>query len=119
MKLALKAAAVVGTALAATSTIASANSLADVVRDVKEVCTQPATAGEHWSVVGGVHGEAGIQIKLLKLASVSGNLNFTKEEWSGVQRVLSTAQAGDNASYRMCVQALSPQFLSKVPAQSN
>ena len=53
--------------------------------------------------------------KLLKLASVKGNLQFTKEEWSGIQRVLAADQAGDNDSYRKCVQALVPQFLAKVP----
>ena len=89
--------------------------LAAVTKDVKEVCTQPATAGEHWSVTGGLNGNAGIQLKLLKLASIQGNLQFTKEEWSGIQRVLAADQAGDNASYRACVQALVPKFLSKVP----
>jgi len=84
-------------------------------KDVKEVCTQPATQGQHWSVSGGVNADAGIQLKLLKLASVKGNLQFTKEEWSGVQRVLAADQAGDNDSYRKCVQALVPQFLAKVP----
>jgi len=89
--------------------------LAAVTKDVKEVCTQPETQGEHWSVSGGVSGDAGIQLKLLKLASVKGDLQFTKEEWSGIQRVLAADQAGDNDSYRKCVQALVPQFLAKVP----
>src|SRR5580698_2998202 len=77
-----------------------------VTKDVKEVCTQPATQGQHWSVSGGVDADAGIQVKLLKLASVKGKLEFTKEEWSGIQRVLAADQAGDNDSYRKCVQAL-------------
>jgi hypothetical protein len=64
---------------------------------------------------GGVNGDAGIQLKLLKLASVKGNLQFTIEEWSGIQRVLAADQAGDNDSYRKCVRALVPQFLAKVP----
>jgi hypothetical protein len=88
--------------------------LAAVTKDVKEVCTQPQTQGEHWSVSGGADADAGIQIKLLKLASIRGNLQFTKEEWSGIQRVLAADQAGDNDSYRKCVQALVPQFLAKV-----
>jgi hypothetical protein len=88
--------------------------LAAVTKDVKEVCTQPATQGEHWSINGGVKGDAGIQLKLLKLASITGDLKFTKEEWSGIQQVLAKDQAGDNDSYRKCVQALVPQFLAKV-----
>jgi hypothetical protein len=88
--------------------------LAAVTNDVKEVCTQPATQGQHWSVTGGLNADAGIQVKLLKLASIGGNLQFTKEEWSGIQRVLAADQAGDNESYRRCVQALVPQFLAKV-----
>lgn len=88
--------------------------LSAVTADVKQVCTQPQTQGEHWSVNGGVNGEAGVQLKLLKLASLKGDLQFTKEEWSGIQRVLAADQAGDNDSYRKCVQALVPQFLAKV-----
>lgn len=88
--------------------------LAAVSKDVKEVCTQPQTQGEHWSISGKADGEAGIQLKLLKLASIKGDLQFTKEEWSGIQRVLAADQAGDNERYRKCVETLIPQFLSKV-----
>jgi hypothetical protein len=86
-----------------------------VTKDVKDVCSQPATQGQHWSVHGEVNADAGIQLKLLKLASVKGNLQFTKEEWSGVQRVLAADQAGVYDSYTKCVQALVPEFLAKVP----
>ena len=96
-------------------TVADSAVIDALTKDVKEVCTQPATQGQHWSVSGGVDGDAGLQLKLLKLASVKGNLQFTKEEWSGIQRVLAADQAGDNDSYRKCVQALVPQFLAKVP----
>lgn len=97
------------------STGADSAVLDAVAKDVKEVCTQPATQGQHWSVSGGLDGDAGIQIKLLKVASVKGNLQFTKEEWSGIQRVLAADQKGDNDSYRACVQGVVPQFLAKVP----
>jgi hypothetical protein len=88
--------------------------LAAVTNDVKAVCTQPETQGEHWSVNGNAGGEAGLKISLLKLASVKGDLHFTKEEWSGIQRVLAADQAGDNESYRRCVKELVPQFLAKL-----
>ncbi len=90
-----------------------------VVDDIKAVCTQPATQGQHWKVDGNVNAEAGIQLKLLKVAGVAGTLSFTKEEWSGIQRVLSGQQASDNKDYRECVKALSPVFLGKLDSLAN
>ena len=85
-----------------------------VSADVQQVCTQPAAAGDHWRVTGTGTGNVGVQIK--SMAGATGTLNFTGEEWSGIQRVLAADQAGDNESYRRCVQALTPLFLAKVPA---
>jgi hypothetical protein len=85
-----------------------------VSADVQQVCTQPAAAGNHWTVTGAGTGNVGVQIK--SMAGATGTLNFTGEEWSGIQRVLAADQAGDNDSYRRCVQALTPLFLAKVPA---
>jgi hypothetical protein len=53
---------------------------------------------------------------LLKLADVRGDLHFSKEEWSGVQKVLAADQAKDYANYRECVQQLVPLFLGKLRA---
>jgi hypothetical protein len=84
-----------------------------VTADVQQVCTQPATQGQHWTVTGTTNGSVGVQIK--SLANASGALSFTGNEWSGVQQVLAADQAGDNDSYRRCVEALTPLFLAKVP----
>ncbi len=84
-----------------------------VAADVKQVCTQPATQGQHWTVTGNATGNVGLQIK--SLAGATGELAFTKEEWSGIQQVLAKDQAGDNESYRDCVKQLTPSFLVKVP----
>jgi hypothetical protein len=82
--------------------------------DVQQVCSQPAAAGNHWTVTGTGTGNVGVQIK--SMAGATGKLNFTGDEWSGIQRVLAADQAGDNDSYRRCVQALTPLFLAKIPA---
>src|ERR1700731_2313028 len=84
-----------------------------VTADVQQVCTQPATQGQHWTVTGTTNGSVGVQIK--SLANAAGALSFTGNEWSGVQQVLAADQAGDNDSYRRCVEALTPLFLAKVP----
>jgi hypothetical protein len=85
-----------------------------VSADVQQVCTQPATQGQHWTVTGTATGTVGVQIN--SLASSSGTLSFTGDQWSGVQRVLAADQAGDNENYRRCVEALTPLFLAKIPA---
>ena len=91
------------------------NSAVDLISaDVQQVCSQPAAAGNHWTVMGMGTGNVGVQIK--SIAGATGKLNFTGEEWSGIQRVLAADQAGDNESYRRCVQALTPLFLAKIPA---
>jgi len=94
---------------------ASDKSAVDLISaDVQQVCSQPAAAGNHWTVTGTGTGNVGVQIK--SMAGATGKLNFTGEEWSGIQRVLAADQAGDNESYRRCVQALTPLFLAKIPA---
>jgi hypothetical protein len=85
-----------------------------VVQAVKAVCTRPGTQGEQWSVSGDVKGDVGIQLRLLKVAGAGGTLHFSKEEWSGIQRVLAAQQADDNKDYRQCVRELTPKFLDKV-----
>jgi hypothetical protein len=92
----------------------NADAIAAVARDVQEVCTQPAKQGEHWQITGDASAEGGINLKMLKLGSIGGNLHFSKEEWSGVQQVLAADRAHDNADYRKCVEVLTPQFLSKI-----
>jgi hypothetical protein len=83
-----------------------------VAADVKQVCTQPATQGQHWTVTGKATGNVGLQIK--SIAGATGELAFTKEEWSGIQQVLAKDQVGDNESYRECVKTLTPLFLTRV-----
>jgi hypothetical protein len=92
---------------------ASADTSSDVVDDVRTVCTQPATQGKHWEVTGDLKGDVGIQLKLLKVAGIEGNLHFSKSEWAGVQRVLAEQQGADNADFRACVRQLAPLFIDK------
>jgi hypothetical protein len=99
--------------LATRIVIADTVTVAAVTADVQQVCTQPATQGQHWTVTGTANGSVGVQIK--SLANAAGALSFTGNEWSGVQQVLAADQAGDNDSYRRCVEALTPLFLAKVP----
>lgn len=95
------------------ATVPDSTTLDAVSADVQQVCTQPATAGQHWAVTGTASGNVGLQIR--SLAGTAGTLSFSNEEWSGIQRVLASDQAGDNDSYRRCVEQLTPLFLAKVP----
>jgi hypothetical protein len=92
------------------------DAIAAVKEDVRQVCTQPATQGDHWQITGDAAAEGGINLRLLKVGSIGGKLHFSKEEWVGVQQVLAADQARDNSDYRKCVVALAPQFLAKVKA---
>jgi len=93
----------------------SADAIDAVTKDIQAVCTQPATQGEHWKITGDATAEAGINLKLLKVPSIKGSLHFSKDEWKGVQQVLSADQARDNESYRQCARELAPKFLEKIP----
>ena len=90
------------------------DAIAAVKEDVREVCTQPATQAEHWQITGDASADGGINLKLLKLGTIGGNLHFSKDEWKGVQQVLAADQAHDNADYRRCVEELAPKFLAKI-----
>jgi len=106
---------VIATALLTNTVLATdPTTLSEVVKDIQAVCTQPATQGEHWSVSGDAAGEAGVQIRLLKVADVKGAIHFTREEWSGIQRVLAAEQANDNKDYRACAREVTPKFLEKI-----
>ena len=92
----------------------AASPLSEITDEVRTLCSDPTNAGESWSISGNAQGYAGINLKFLKLTSVGGDVHFTKEEWSGVQRVLAKDQAEVYDSYRKCVLGLTPQFLAKV-----
>jgi hypothetical protein len=84
-----------------------------IVQQVREVCTQPATQSQHWSVVGDANRSVGVDVRLLKVAEASGELHFTREEWSGVQGVLAKDQAHDNDGYRHCAETITALFIAK------
>jgi len=69
-----------------------ASTEAEVVQDVKEVCTQPATQGIHWMASGSVKGDDGVDVRVLKLDRTFGQLDFTREGWSGIQGVLASSK---------------------------
>jgi hypothetical protein len=93
------------------------STLHPVAADIVQVCTQPATQGQHWTITGNANGGVGVQIN--SLPSAAGSATFTGEEWSGIQQVLASDQVGDNESYRRCVEQITPLFLEKVPAARN
>jgi hypothetical protein len=93
-------------------TASAAQVNASASNDVKYLCTQPATAGKRWSIVTSGTGE----IKLRQgNGTVRGSYKLTKDEWSGMQRVLEADQAGDNADYRDCVQKIMAALIRVSP----
>lgn len=87
----------------------AAESSAEIVKNVKALCTQPAVNGSNWTVNAEGNGQVGG--KILKLPGVSGTIKFNRKEWSGIQGVLD--QAADNKDYRACAIKLTPIFLGK------
>jgi len=89
--------------------------MAAIVENIKIVCQAPAERGKSWSVTATGAGQAKLIIKLIDLG-VSGAIEFNKEEWEGVQRVLREHQAEDNRNYRECARELTPLFVQKFSA---
>lgn len=87
-----------------------------VIEDIRSVCTQPSVAGQRWTVKGSISELNGVTVNVGALRSdeYSGDIVFTREEWSGVQQVLADQQASDNANYRECVRDISRVMLDKV-----
>lgn len=100
---------------------ASESSLMEqVTLNVKEVCQAPSDSGKYWDVKLEGGGDAKVKLKLADMG-VSGQAEFSKGEWQGVQRVLQEQQAYDSANYRECVKKLTPLFLEKfvpIPGKS-
>ncbi|MGH7392565.1 MAG: hypothetical protein ACREM3_24370 [Candidatus Rokuibacteriota bacterium] len=92
----------------------AAKSFQIVVDSVRASCLEPGKSGNHWQVKGSGKGEAKVPIKVF-VVGLGADVEFTREEWDGVQRVLKEDQAKDNARYRDCVEKLTPLFLQKIP----
>lgn len=84
-----------------------------VSRNVKDVCQSPSEKGRYWDIDIEGGGEARVRLKLANLG-VSGQAEFTKGEWEGVQQVLKEQQAEENKNYRECAQKLTPLFIEKL-----
>ncbi|MER2531362.1 MAG: hypothetical protein ABTR54_07115, partial [Candidatus Competibacter sp.] len=88
---------------------AEEGTFSEVVKSVKEVCQYPSDQGAHWQVK--IHGDGKAKVKLI--GSASGEAEFSKSEWSGVQQVLKEHQKDDSKNYRACARELTPLFLKK------
>lgn len=94
----------------ASSTLAAEKPpIEQIVDNIKSVCLSPSDSGKLWEVK--VEGEGRAKVKFI--ADLKGDVEFTKGEWEGVQRVLKEKQADENARYRDCVERLTPMFLDK------
>lgn len=89
--------------------------MAEIVKNVKEVCLTPSEQGKFWNVTATGGAKADGSIKLIA-AGINGQATFTKGEWDGVQQVLKEHQATENADYRDCVEKLTPLFIGKFTA---
>lgn len=91
------------------ATVAEINAVKVAVVDS---CSQPTTAGSYLSASTDPSKD---QIHVtVRGGQVTHDLLFTKEEWTGVQRVLQSQQEEDNKGYRSCVQTLTDLFLKKI-----
>ncbi|GEM_PF-4063437 len=96
-----------------------------ITKNVKELCQAPSSRGKFMDFQ--IKGGGEVQVKLLKLLGsprASAKATFDKGEWEGVQKVLQSQQAYDNANYRQCAEKLTPLFLKKfanryITAKSN
>ncbi len=91
---------------------AHAAGMAEIVKNVREVCLTPSEQGKYWNVSATGGAKADGTIKLIA-AGINGQATFTKGEWDGVQQVLQKDQLDDNKRYTHCVEHLTPLFINK------
>lgn len=90
----------------------------NVTKNIIEVCRAPADSNKYWDIKIESSGDTKVKLKLADI-NISGQAEFSKGEWQGVQRVLKEQQAQDNASYRDCAKSLTPLFLNKFFPEKN
>jgi hypothetical protein len=73
----------------------------------KELCLSPDKEGGRWKVDAGAKLGAKAPARIVKLEG-GVNVEFTKEQWSGVQRILPGQQKDDNKRYSDCTTSLLP-----------
>jgi len=94
-------------------------SLSDkITQNIRDICLAPSDKGKYWDISLKAGGETNVKLKFLGKASAEAL--FNKGEWEGVQKILRSQQATDNASYRDCVKTLTPLFINKfVPSKQS
>jgi hypothetical protein len=91
---------------------AEKSSISDkITKNIKEICLAPSDKGKYWDTRLKAGGETNVKLRFLGKASAEAS--FNAGEWEGVQKVLQSQQAHDNANYRDCVKKLTPLFLEK------
>jgi hypothetical protein len=85
----------------------------EIVDIVKSICLAPSEKGAYWDVKLTGDGVARVKLKKLTELGISGDAEFTKGEWEGVQRVLEEERLKEHVDYRECVEKLTPLFIKK------
>jgi len=80
-----------------------------LVENIKKICQSPSERDSYWNV--SLKGDGKARIKFI--GAVSGEADFSKGEWSGIQRVLKAHQKDDSKNYRECAKELTPLFIDK------
>lgn len=88
----------------------SDDNIPQIVKAVEALCKAPT--GKK-SIYYKITGKAKSSVRVKFFALAKGGVDFKKEEWNGIQRVLRADQAKDNDSYRNCSTKLTPIFIEK------
>ena len=84
-----------------------------VTNAIQAVCRAPGTQGTQWMALINPDGSIG-----LNLMAIDGQLHFSREEWTGVQRILAAQQGKEGEGYRKCSTQLLNLFQSKMAPAS-
>ncbi len=103
------------------SHIAFADTVLDeVTKSVNSVCLGSlGSEGQKWDVQVLATGDVKVGLKFAGKVAADAKVALTKSEWDGVQQVLREHQQMDNASYRDCVEKITPLFLGNIKEERN
>ena len=94
----------------AKNTLKDKDNLSAIIQSVERLCKAPTEKkSTHYKVE--VKGKLDIRVRIIGL--LGANALFTKEEYTGFQRVLKKHQVKDNKDFRACSMALTPLFIEK------
>ena len=97
-----------GVVFLSNATTVESTDIKSIGKTVKEICNRGSIdKGSSLKMIAKSNGGARIKF----IGGLTGEVELSKEQWEGVQRVFKKDQLKDNVNYRDCVRELTPIFM--------